>query len=90
MRLSTSFSLVPLHCPHRLSFPMHLSFYVNNLMFLSGEKEHTKLKFYDLRKNTCLRETEKVCVETIAVYKVIEILVEADCSTLTEIISQTD
>ena len=97
MRLSTSFSLVPLHCPaphpHRLSFTMHLSFYVNNLMFLSVEKEHTKLKAYDLGKHICLRETEKVCAETISVYKVIEILVESDstkCSTLTEIISQID
>ena len=93
MRLSTSFSFVPLDCPHRLSFTMHLSFYVNNLMFLSVEKEHTKLKVYDLRKNICLRETEKVCVETISVYSVIEILVETDstkCSTQTEIICQTD
>ena len=57
MRLSTSFGLVPLHCPHRLSFTMHLSFYVNNLMFLSVEKEQTKLKVYDLRKNICQRET---------------------------------
>ena len=56
---------------------MHLSFYANNLMFLSVVKEHTKLKIYDLRKNIYLRETEKVCIEKISVYKVIEILVES-------------
>ena len=60
MRLSTSFILVPLHCPHRLSFTMHLSFYMNNLMSRSVEKEHTKLEVYDLRKNICLKETEKM------------------------------
>ena len=63
---------MPLHCPHCLSLTMHLSFYVNNLLFLSVEKEQTKLKVYDLRKNIRLRETEKVCVETISAYKVIK------------------
>ena len=38
-------------------------------MFLSVEKVHTKLKGYDLRKIICLRETEKVCVEEILVFR---------------------